>query len=198
MRLIIATKNNSKLKEIKKILNGIKLPIISLTDLDRIFRINENGKTFRENALKKAMPVSRVYRDDYVLGEDSGLMVDYLKGQPGVYSKRYAGPEGDQERNNRKILKALYRVSFKNRDAQFVCYLVLAKAGKPIKAFTGELRGKISAKPKGSSGFGYDPVMYLPEYNKTVAELPLSQKNIISHRAKAFRKLKRYILTKNI
>lgn len=196
--MIVATKNNHKLKEIKKILKGIKLPIISLVDLDRTFRIVENGKTFRENALKKAIPVSKIYKQDYLLGEDSGIMVDHLKGGPGVYSKRYAGPDGNQEKNNQKILKTLSGVSFKNRGASFICCLALAKAGKAIKVFKGSLEGKISLKPKGINGFGYDPVMYLPAYRKTVAELSLVQKNLISHRAQAFRQLKKYLASKNI
>ncbi|MFA7677333.1 MAG: RdgB/HAM1 family non-canonical purine NTP pyrophosphatase [Candidatus Omnitrophota bacterium] len=198
MRLIVATNNKSKLKEIKKILNGCGLKIISLADLEKRFRIIENGKTFIENAFKKTLPVSKVYENDYVVGEDSGLEVEYLRGAPGIYSKRYAGPSGNQEKNNQKLLKALSGVNFRQRGAKFICCLVLAKAGKAIKVFQGELTGKISLKPKGSNGFGYDPVMYLPAYKKTVAELPLAKKNLISHRTKAFRKLKRVLKGRGI
>ncbi|MDD3296981.1 MAG: RdgB/HAM1 family non-canonical purine NTP pyrophosphatase [Candidatus Omnitrophica bacterium] len=192
MRLIVATNNKSKLKEIKKILKGCGLKIISLADLEKRFRIVENGKTFRENALKKTLPVSRVYKDDYVVGEDSGLEVKHLGWAPGVYSKRYAGKNGDQDANNRKLLKALQGVPLKKRNAQFKCVLVLAMAGRVIKVYQGMLKGKIFLEPCGDSGFGYDPVFYLPEYKKTVAQLPLSIKNGISHRAKAFKKLKNY------
>lgn len=193
MRLIVATRNNHKLKEIRKILKGVRLPIVSLADLDKKFRIVENGKTFLANAKKKAIPVSKVYKDDLILGEDSGIEVDYLEGAPGIYSKRYAGKSGNFFRNNHKLLKVMAGVPAKNRGANFRCCLVLAKAGNAIKVFEGRLKGRINREEKGSNGFGYDPILYLTGYKKTVAQLPLSLKNKISHRAKAFRELKKYI-----
>ena len=197
MRLIIATQNKGKLREIKGILKGIGIPIISLIELKKKFRIVENRKTFTENATKKAVSVSKAYRRDYVLGEDSGLVVNYLGGLPGVYSKRYAGKSGNSKKNNAKLLKKLYGVATSKRRAYFCCDLVLAKAGKVIKRFEGRLKGCVHTESKGTNGFGYDPVFYLPQYKKTVAQLPLSTKNKISHRAKAFQKLKIY-LSKNI
>ncbi|MCQ9205096.1 MAG: RdgB/HAM1 family non-canonical purine NTP pyrophosphatase [Omnitrophica bacterium] len=193
MRLIIATKNNHKLREIRKILKGISLPTVSLAALDKKFRIVENGKTFLENSLKKSIPVSRAYPQDYVLGEDSGLEVDFLRGAPGIYSKRYSGRNSTTEKNNTKLLRALKDVGVKKRGAHFICCLSLARNGKLIEVFQGKLRGRISTKAIGANGFGYDPVLYLPRYKKTVAQLPLSLKNRISHRAKAFKKLKTHL-----
>ena len=194
MRLIIATKNKGKLREIKAILKGLGISIISLDDLDKKIRIVENGKTFIENSSKKAIPVSKIYKKDYILGEDSGLEVDCLDKKPGIYSKRYAGKYATDAKNNKKLLRALAGVGPKKRGAQYRCCLVLAKAGKIIEVFEGKLRGKIHTVSKGANGFGYDPVFYLPGYKKTVAQLPLPVKNRISHRAKAFRKLKKYLV----
>ncbi|MDD4955306.1 MAG: RdgB/HAM1 family non-canonical purine NTP pyrophosphatase [Candidatus Omnitrophica bacterium] len=192
MRLIIATENEGKLREIKHILKGIKIPIISQASLDKKFHIKENGKTFFENAVKKTKPVSLAYKNDLVAGEDSGLEVEYLHGAPGVYSKRYSGKNWTYEKNNLKILKELQGITQKKRKASFHCCLVLLKAGKLIKKIDGRLNGYISYESKGTHGFGYDPIFYLPKYRKTVAELPLNVKNKLSHRAKAFLKLKNY------
>jgi XTP/dITP diphosphohydrolase len=194
MKLIIATQNQAKLREIKHILSGVKIPIICLNQLDKKFHIKENGKTFFENAVKKTRPVSLAYKDDLVAGEDSGLEVEYLGGKPGVYSKRYSGKSWTYEKNNLKILKELQDVECKKRKASFHCCLVVFKGSKLIKKIDGRLNGYISSKPKGEGGFGYDPIFYLPEYKKTVAEFPLREKNKISHRARAFSKLKTYLL----
>ena len=192
MRLIVATKNNDKSKEIKGILKGLGVSIVSLNELEKKFRIVENGKTFQENAFKKALPVSRHYKNDYILGEDSGLEVNYLNGAPGIYAKRYSGPKATYESNNKKLLKNLQGVPAKKRGAAFCCCLVLACDGKLVKVFEGRLKGRIWDKARGENGFGYDPVFYLDQYKKTVAQLPLLTKNKISHRGKAFRKLRKY------
>ncbi len=193
MRIIVASKNKSKLKEIKSILKGLDVKIVSLENLKKKFRIIENGETFCENAAKKAIPVSEKYKNDYVLGEDSGLEADYLNGAPGIFSKRYSGPSGNSKNNNQKLLKQLEGIPSKERGANFCCCLVLAKNGKAIKVFEGKLFGRISCREAGSEGFGYDPVFYLPKYKKTVAQLPSKEKNKISHRAKAFKKLKWFL-----
>ena len=204
MRLIIATENENKLREIKHLLRGVKIPIISLKLLDKKFHIKENGKTFFDNAVKKTKPISLVYKDDLVAGEDSGLEVESLGGKPGVYSKRYSGKNWTYEKNNLKIIKELQGVTRKKRKASFHCCLVLFKAGKLIKRIDGRLNGYISNEPKGSHGFGYDPIfypvrkklsngVYLPKYKATVAQLPLNIKNKISHRAIAFKKLKLFL-----
>lgn len=193
MKLIVATKNKDKFKEIKGILRGLEVPMVSLSEMEKKFHIVENGKTFQENAFKKALPVSRHYRDNYVLGEDSGLEVNYLNGAPGIYAKRYSGPKATYKLNNKKLLKNLRGVPAKKRGAAFRCCLVLVCNGRLVKVFEGRLQGRISDKARGENGFGYDPVFYLTHYKKTVAQLPLSTKNKISHRAKAFKKLRRYL-----
>jgi len=198
MRLIVATQNKSKLREIRHILKGVKLPVISQDDLDREFHFKENGKTFFENAIKKTLPISKSYKDDLVVGEDSGLEVNYLGGAPGVYSKRYSGKNWTYEKNNQKILKKLEGITRNKRRANFHCCLVLFKNGKLIKKIDGRLNGYISNEPAGSQGFGYDPIFYLPKYKKTVAQLLAGVKNRISHRAKAFKILKKYIQNKII
>lgn len=193
MRLIIATANEDKLKEIKAILKGVKLPIICLNQLDKKFHIKENGKTFLSNAIKKTKPVSLAYPQDLVVGEDSGLSVNFLKGKPGVYSKRYSGKNWTYEKNNLKILKELQDVAWKKRKAHFIACLALMQNGRLIKKIEGRLNGYISYESRGKGGFGYDPILYIPKYRKTVAQLSPATKNKISHRALAFRKLKSYL-----
>lgn len=193
MRLIIATANVDKLKEIKAILRGVKLPIVCLADLDKKFHIKENGKTFLANAIKKTKPVSVAYPDDLVAGEDSGLEVTYLDGRPGVYSKRYSGKNWTYEKNNLKILKELQGVAWRKRKAHFTATLAVMRGGKLVKKIEGKLNGYISRECKGGGGFGYDPILYIPKYRKTVAQLPSATKNKISHRALAFRKLKVFL-----
>ncbi|MCK5393436.1 MAG: non-canonical purine NTP pyrophosphatase, partial [Candidatus Omnitrophica bacterium] len=152
MRLIIATSNQGKLKEIRRILEGINIPIISLNELDKKFRIIENGKTFLDNAVKKALPVSSVYTDDYVVSEDSGLCVDFLNNAPGIFSKRYSGKNATDLKNNLKLLKELKDIPAKKRIAYYSCSLVLFRGGELIKSFEGELKGIIDGKMAGENG----------------------------------------------
>jgi XTP/dITP diphosphohydrolase len=134
-----------------------------------------------------------MHKNDLVVGEDSGLSVEYLGGRPGVFSKRYSGKNWTYHKNNLKILKELSGLPREKRKAHFICSLVLMKDGKVIKKIEGRLNGLIHNKIKGKGGFGYDPIFYLPKYKKTVAQLPLTEKNKISHRAQAFRRLKEYL-----
>jgi len=192
MKLIIATQNKNKVKEIKKILKGLGLKISCLCE-DKKFNVREDGKTFIDNAVKKAMAASKKYKDCFVVGEDSGLEVFSLGGEPGVYSKRYAGPSGNPIKNNNKLLRKLKKAPLGKRRARFICTIALVKNDKLIKKVRGVLSGYISQESCGSNGFGYDPVFYLSEYKKTVAELSSLEKNKISHRAKAFLLLKDYL-----
>ena len=144
MRLIIATRNKGKLREIKHILDGRNLQIVFLSQLKKNFRIKEDGVTFLENALKKAMSVSRAYPDDLVAGEDSGLEVEYLGGKPGIFSKRYSGKGATDLKNNLKLLRKLKKVEKKKRRARFRCVIALAKNGKLIKDFEGKIEGIIN------------------------------------------------------
>ncbi|HDN86373.1 MAG: non-canonical purine NTP pyrophosphatase, RdgB/HAM1 family [Candidatus Omnitrophota bacterium] len=193
MRLIIATKNRGKFLEIKHIFGGLKVKLISLNGLKANLKIKEDGKTFFQNALKKAMAVSKIYPNDLVVGEDSGLEVKYLNNRPGIFSKRYAGKNSTDYRNNLKLLRELKGVKKTQRRACYRCVVALVKDSKIMKKFEGKLCGTINDKMVGKNGFGYDPIFYLPKYKKTVAQLPLKEKNRISHRAKAFGKLKKFL-----
>jgi len=192
-RLIVATKNRSKFKEIKEILKEIGIKVVSLNDLNKKIKIKEDGKSFFENALKKALRVSSFYKDDYVVAEDSGLEVFSLGGKPGIFSKRFAGKNANDKKNNLKLLKKLQGKGLKERRARFFCCAVLVKNKKFLKKFEGTLTGYINQKIEGKRGFGYDPIFHLPKYKKTVAQLSSREKNKISHRAKAFERLKKYL-----
>ena len=193
MKLIIATRNKGKIREIKRILRGIEIDITYLLELDKSVRIKEDGKTFFENALKKAIAVSRRYKNDLVVGEDSGLEVPILNSRPGIFSKRYSGKNATYHKNNLKLLAELKNVPYLKRKAHFKCIVAVVKNKKLLKKVEGKLVGLIHDRIAGKGGFGYDPVFYLPAYRKTVAQISLRKKNQISHRAKAFLKLKNYL-----
>lgn len=150
----------------------------------------EDGTTFFENALKKARALSE-YTGEVVIADDSGLEVDALGGKPGVHSARYARPGADDNRNNQKLLEELRDIPEDERGAAFKCVLVLYRTDGTYMSFEGTLRGRITFDPAGDGGFGYDPVFFVEEYGRTVAELAPDTKNRISHRAKAFNKLKK-------
>ena len=139
------------------------------------------------------MPVSQTFPDDLVVGEDSGLEVSCLSNEPGVRSKRYAGPGAGDAKIIQKVLTNLEGVPVKERGAHFRCVMVLMRGGKVIKKFEGLLKGRIHTEPLGKNGFGYDPILYLPKLKKTVAQISLEEKNAISHRAQAFGRLKEYL-----
>lgn len=180
--IVLATGNKGKIREFTGLLEGAFGKIVSLNDLESPPEVIEDGKTFKENALKKARAIA-VYSGIPALADDSGLEVEALGGRPGVYSARYAG-EGATDRDNiNKLLLELRGVE--NSKARFVCILALATPeGKEIVA-EGSCEGVILTEPRGKGGFGYDPVFYLPEFGKTMAEIPPTLKNRISHRARA-------------
>jgi len=161
-----------------------------MNDYPEAPEVIEDGDTFLKNALKKARTISE-YTGLATIADDSGLVVDYLEGRPGVYSSRYSGPNATDETNIDKLLQDLERVPKEKRKAAFKCVLVMYDPQGEYKSFEGSLEGSIGFEPKGSEGFGYDPVFIVPEYNKTVAELDPKIKNKISHRGKAFEKLKK-------
>ncbi len=187
--LVIATRNRGKLREFSSLLACVYDEILSIVDFEGIPHIEETGLSFRENALIKAETVSRFSGMD-TLGDDSGLVVEALGGAPGIYSARYAGDGASDEENNEKLLGELE--GRKNRDAKFVCCLVLVLADGTQEFFEGEFHGRIVQEKRGERGFGYDPVFYVPQYGKTMAELRPDIKNRISHRAIASGKLLSY------
>ncbi len=193
--LVIATANKNKFKEIKKMFKGLSFELKCLLDFKDRPQIIEDKKTFYQNAKKKAEITSSFYGCP-ALGEDSGLEVFALNKEPGIYSARYAGEDSNDKKNIEKLLKELEGVPFQERGARFVCSAVLILKGKKAEEFRGQVEGFITTEPRGKGGFGYDPVFYLPELKKTMAQIPLSLKNKISHRHKAISLIKNYFLKK--
>jgi len=169
-------------------LEGSGLQLSSLIDYPDLPDIVEDGNSFLENALKKARIVSE-WTGETVLSDDSGIEVDALGGAPGIYSARYAGEDGNDEKNIRKLLDDMKDIASENRGATFRCLIVLYSADGSYETFEGHWKGRIAEKPVGQGGFGYDPVFFLPEERVTVAQLSLEVKNRISHRAQALAKL---------
>lgn len=190
--LVISTKNEGKLREFKQMLGKLPYRILSLADFLGI-GIIENGRSFDENALIKAKAVAQ-NTGFIALGDDSGLEVEALGGKPGIYTARYAGEGARDEDNIRKLLSEMENVPWEKRRARFVCSLALVFPEGKIFIERGFCKGIIATKPGGEHGFGYDPVFYLPEYGKTMAELPDRDKNRISHRARAVEKIKKHLM----
>ncbi len=187
--IVVATRNQGKLKEFKAILSDAYDEILSLSDFDDFPEIQETGSSFEENALIKAKAACDFLGVD-TIADDSGLVTEALDGAPGIYSARYAGKDASDDKNNKKLLFELE--GKKNRDARFVCCIALVLRDGTRKFFEGECLGQIISEKRGTSGFGYDPVFYVPRYGKTMAELGPEIKNEISHRAKACRELISY------
>lgn len=186
-RVILASNNMHKAKEIKSII-GEFYDIITLSEagLDN-FEIIEDGNTFEENAAKKAVAV---FNETGLptIADDSGLCVDYLDGMPGVYTARFAGENASDSENIDKLLDELKNVPYEKRTAHFVCVIAFVEKTDNIKYFRGECSGYILDEQRGSNGFGYDPVFYYPDLELTLAQLPESEKNKISHRSQALKK----------
>ena len=191
-KIVFATTNEGKVKEIKEILAGFPIEVVSMKEMNITADIEENGATFEENSLIKAREVSKLTGLP-AMADDSGLEVDYLNGEPGIYSARYLGRDTDYNYKNNYIIEKLKNAKDEERSARFVCVisLVLPDGREFIKK--GVMEGMIAYEIKGENGFGYDPIFYLPEYGKTSAELSSDEKNKISHRGKALRAMKELI-----
>ena len=188
MDLVIATSNQHKLKEFRALLEGFPITLLSLRDFPRLPAIVEDGASFVENALKKAVVVARA-TGKLTVADDSGLEVEALDGRPGVYSARFAGEGARDAENNAKLLGELKGVPPAKRGACFKCVLGIARPGGGTASVEGECRGVIIDAPRGHHGFGYDPIFLVPEYNKTFSEMAPEEKNRISHRSRALKKL---------
>lgn len=186
MKIIFASQNKGKVKEVKAIFKDSPFEIISLYDLGNNIEIDESGSTFSENAFIKAKTIYEHYREPSI-ADDSGLVIEQLNGRPGVYSARYAGESCTYEDNNFKVIKELSDFPEPHR-AKFVCTAVFYNDKKIIEA-VGELKGRIIKEQRGSGGFGYDPIFIPDGFDKTISELSFEEKNKISHRSKAFQKL---------
>jgi len=192
MQLVVATHNKKKLAEIKEILKGVKVILLSLDAYKNSPKVLENGKTFKENAVKKAVKLAR-FTGKLCLGEDSGLCVDALDQAPGIYSARFSGKDKSDIKNNLKLLKLLKNTFGPERKAHYVCAVALADKNGLVGVAEGRCNGLIAFEPKGKSGFGYDPVFYIHKYNKTFAQLGEKIKHKMSHRYHALKKAKRII-----
>ena len=192
MELFLATRNEGKIREIRELLQGCKISLTSLRDYPDTPEVVENGEAYRDNALKKARFFAK-WTGKLTLADDSGLEVDYLKGRPGVFSARYAGDGGDDRENNRRLLRELKGLPPQKRGAVFKCVMALVAPWGDEEVVEGECRGRIGLEERGKRGFGYDPIFVIPRYGKTVAELTIGEKNRLSHRGKALRKLKKIL-----
>jgi len=185
--LVLATRNQGKIREFKELLSDFRVDIKSLKDFGPLSPIKEDGETFEENAYKKAHMTAKMLGFP-VLADDSGLMVDALGGRPGVHSARYAGEKASDKENNLKLLEAMQ--GRRNRKATFKCVIIIAVPSGPALTYEGLCDGEITHEMKGDHGFGYDPVFYYPPLKKTFAQLSLEEKNRVSHRGKAMAQLR--------
>jgi len=192
--LVVATKNKKKLEEIKEILKPLRLKILSLQDFPKTPRIIENGRTFRENAIKKAVKIAR-FTQKLTLGEDSGLCVHILNGKPGVYSSRFSGKGKSDRQNNLKLLKLLKGLPVNKRKAYYCCAVALADKDGLVGVTQGKCSGFIGFNEKGHFGFGYDPLFVILKYQKTFAQLGPAVKHRMSHRFRALRKTRPILST---
>jgi XTP/dITP diphosphohydrolase len=186
VQLLIATNNPGKIREYQALLSGLNLQLCGLADVGITTEVDEVGQTFEENARLKAMAYGQASGLP-TLADDSGLEVEVLNNAPGVYSARYAGKGATDADRYRKLLVALASVPWEKRVARFRCVIALAWPGGTVETFEGQCDGVIAFEPKGTNGFGFDPVFYMPEHGCTMAELPEDKKNQISHRARAAR-----------
>ncbi|WP_163183984.1 XTP/dITP diphosphatase [Neobacillus sedimentimangrovi] len=186
--VIIATKNPGKAKEFEKIFASRGVAVRTLLDFPELQEVEETGTTFEENAVLKAETISKAL-NKMVIGDDSGLIVDALGGKPGIYSARYAGEPKNDQKNIEKVLSELKGVEEESRTARFYCALAVAIPGQETYTVSGTCEGRILEEPRGSNGFGYDPIFYVPEKGVSMAELSSNEKNQISHRANALKKL---------
>jgi len=186
--LVVGTRNAGKCRELVELLAGLPVEVRSLTDYEGIAPHEETGTTFRENAAAKALAYARA-TGQWCVADDSGLEVPALGNEPGLYSSRWAGREGDDAANNRKLMERIAAGPPERRQARYVCVAVLASPEKVLLESCGTCEGMITDRPAGEGGFGYDPYFWVPELGKTMAELPPEVKHALSHRGKALRAL---------
>lgn len=188
-RIIFATGNQDKMKEIRMILTDLDIEIVSMKEAGVHLDIVEDGTTFEENAVIKAKAVAE-HTDDIVLADDSGLEIDYLNKEPGIYSARYMGEDTSYTIKNQNLLDRLAGVSKEQRSARFVCAIAAVLPNKEVIITRETIEGYIGCEPAGENGFGYDPIFYVEGYNCSTAQLPVDKKNELSHRGKALRAMK--------
>ncbi|MBD5541268.1 MAG: XTP/dITP diphosphatase [Lachnospiraceae bacterium] len=186
--IVFATGNAGKAREVAMMFSDMDVCVKTLKEADIHADIIEDGKTFMENARIKAKTIAR-FTDKIVLADDSGLVIDYLNGEPGIYSARYMGEDTSYDIKNANILKRMENVPTEERTARFICAMAAVMPDGEVIEAEGVMEGIIGTKSAGTNGFGYDPIFYLPEYEASSAEITPEQKNEISHRGKALRKM---------
>ena len=192
-KIIFATGNEGKMKEVRMILQDLDCEIYSLKDLNLKIDIVEDGSTFEENASIKATTIAKL-TGEIVLADDSGLEVDYLDKAPGIYSARFLGEDTSYDIKNQYIINKLANAKGNERSARFVCAIACAYPDGSVEITRGTMEGVIGYEPKGENGFGYDPIFYIPEYGLSTAELPPEIKNKISHRGQALEQMKNLLV----
>ena len=190
--LLVATRNKKKFAEIKELLVDLDFKVTSLFDYPDAPQIEEDGKTFAANAIKKAATIA-LYTKKLVMGEDSGLEVKALGNKPGVYSARFSGEGATDEQNNKKLLRLLKGVPLKKRQARYRCFVAIADGKKLVDVVSGSCNGVIALRPSGHNGFGYDPLFLIPRYKKTFGVLSTEIKSKMSHRANALKNFRKVI-----
>ncbi len=197
MKIIFATGNGDKMREVREILGDLQAEIVSMKEAGIVVDVEENGSSFEENALIKARAIAE-HTEEIVLADDSGLEIDYLNGEPGIYSARYLGEETSYDYKNKVILERMEGVSGKERSARFVCAIaaVVPQADGTKKEYVvrGTFEGEIAHEIMGENGFGYDPIFFVPECNCTSAQLSPEEKNARSHRGMGLRMIKEKLL----
>lgn len=193
-KIIFATGNQNKMVEIREILADTGLPVLSMKEAGIDADVVEDGTTFEENALIKAAEIGKLTKNCIVLADDSGLEIDYLNKEPGIYSARYAGVDTSYDIKNNLLLERLQGVPDEKRTARFVCAIAACFPDGTTEVVRGTIEGRIGHEIKGENGFGYDPIFYVPEYGCTTAEMSPEQKNSLSHRGNALRLIRPIIM----
>lgn len=194
MKIIFATGNENKMKEIRQIMADLHCEVLSMKEAGIVVEVEEDGETFEENAQIKARAIAEVAKDAIVLADDSGLEIDFLNKEPGVHSSRFMGVDTPYTIKNQHILELLKETEEEQRSARFVCAIAAVLPDKKEKVIRATIEGQIAKESIGEEGFGYDPIFYVPEFGCTTAELSMEQKNKISHRGKALAKVKKFII----
>lgn len=192
-RIIFATGNQNKMKEIHMLLSDLGIPIYSMQEVGIDIDIVEDGSTFEENAVIKAKAIAKLMPDDIILSDDSGLEIDYLDKAPGIYSARFAGVDTSYDIKNKMLLDKLEGVPDERRTARFVCAIAAVFPDGAVETVRGTIEGIIGHGIAGGNGFGYDPIFYLPQYGCTTAELEPDKKNELSHRGNALRAMRKIL-----
>jgi len=182
--ILLATRNQNKKEELQQMLNDLDIRVLTLEDIDSLPEVEEDGQSFEENAVKKSVVIASS-SGLVCLADDSGLVVDALDGQPGIYSARFAGDDADDQKNNKKLLKLMCDIPEERRTARFICAIAISDSKGNIEIVKGSCEGRIAFEPFGKDGFGYDPLFIPRGFSKTFAELNPEEKNRISHRGRA-------------